>query len=200
MVSPENETKLANSVKELGQFKPVIVRSLPDGATDYEILGGEHRWQNAKAAGDKTIMILDLGEVDDIKAKKISIADNARYGTDDIIELSKLLETIGSPADLQEILPYTAADINALRSASHIALDDLELPEDSDVEAETPEAKPEKAPKTHTIMRFKVPIGDAERLTERLTKIQKAQGFTASDELTNAGDALVFALSEQEPA
>jgi hypothetical protein len=48
--------------------------------------------------------------------------------------------------------------------------------------------------KTHTIMRFKIAIADSERIAERLAKVQKRQGFTAADDLTNAGDALVHEL------
>lgn len=194
-VSPENETKLARSLDELGQFKPIIVRELRDipSMTDFEILGGEHRWQMAIAHKHKTVDIYNLGVIDDIKAKKITLADNARYGADDTLALAKLLGEIGTPDEIQSFLPYTDADVSAIFSASDIALDELELPESFEDKAPA-DLKPEREAKTHTIMRFKVPLSDAERITEIITKTAKRQSFTSSDELTNAGDALVHII------
>jgi ParB-like chromosome segregation protein Spo0J len=193
-VSPENEIKLARSLAELGEFKPIIVRELSDGTTDFEILGGEHRWSIVRDSGADEISIYNLGVVDDLKAKKISLADNPRYGADDTLALAKLLEEIGTADEIQQFLPFTDSDISAIFSASDIALEELELPESFEEKADALEIKPERAPKTHTIMRFKVPLGDAERITEVITKTQKRQGYSSSDELTNAGDALVHLI------
>jgi ParB-like chromosome segregation protein Spo0J len=203
IVTPDNEAKIAESLRQLGQFKPVIVRELYDAATktDYEILGGEHRWQIALREGTPEIDVYNVGVVSDEIAKKISIADNARYGADDTLALGKLLDEIGDANDLQAILPFSESDINAIFNSSNIALDELDLPEEFDKsDDEKPEAPLEKAPKTHTIMRFKVPIGDAERITELIAKVQKHEGFSGSDELTNAGDALVHVLLHAEKA
>lgn len=195
-VSPENEEKLAQSIRTLGLFKPIVVRALFDSdGSYYEILGGEHRWSAAKQAGLKEIPIFAV-KADDDKAKKIALADNARYGADDTIELAKLLESLGDAGDLQDFLPYTTADLSAIFSSVSIALDELDLPESYEEEAAPAGPPPESAPKTHTIMRFKVPLGDAERITEMIGKVKKRQNFTTSDDLTNAGDALVHQLFE----
>lgn len=201
IVSPENEAKISKSLKALGNFKPIIVRELRDETsdTDYEILGGEHRWDVAIKESWPEVDVYNVGVVSDEIAKKITIADNARYGADDTLALGRLLEELGTPADLQEILPYSEADVNAIFAASHIALDELDLPEELGSKTETErEEAPAKAPKTHTIMRFKLPIADAERITEKITRAQKDEGFTSSDELTNAGDALVHLLLGEE--
>jgi hypothetical protein len=198
-VSPDNETKLGTSIATLGIFKPFVVRTNRE-IDGYEILGGEHRWSEAIAAGIKLVPIFNLGEISDDKAKKISLADNMRYGADDTIELARLIEGLDDPEDLQNILPYTAADMSAICSSVDIALDALEIPDGFDEEdGAEPGPAAEKAPKTHTIMRFKVTLGDAESITELLTKVKKRQAFTSSDDLTNAGDALVhqlFAVAE----
>jgi hypothetical protein len=49
-------------------------------------------------------------------------------------------------------------------------------------------------------MRFKISLGDAEAISALIEKIQKRHGLTASDELTNAGDALVHILLRKEEA
>jgi ParB-like chromosome segregation protein Spo0J len=196
IVSPDNEEKLALSISHFGLFKPIVVRDLPgDDGTEYEILGGEHRWGAAVNAKLHEIPIFSVGEIDDDTAKKISLADNARYGADDTIELAKLLEGLHDAAQLNEILPWSASDISAIFSSVDIALEELDIGEGfEEEEAPAPSDKAAAAPKTHTIMRFKVQLEDAERVTELVAKIKKRQNFTTSDDLTNAGDALVHAL------
>lgn len=184
-VSPENEEKLAHSLKELGFFKPIVVRETDEG---YEILGGEHRWDLAKRESLAEVPVFSVGRVSDDVAKKIMLADNAGYGTSDPL---KLAEVIADLEDLDSLLPWTETDLKAIMSSTDIALEELELPESFDEDAKTSEPAASKAPKTHTIMRFKVPLGDAEKLTEIITKTQKRHGYSSGDDLTNAGDALV---------
>lgn len=193
-ITPDNEPKLVESIRQFGLFKPIVTRTVRKVA-GFEILGGEQRWHAAQEAGLEEVPVFDLGEIDDDTAKRITLADNARYGQDDIIELAKILEELGDAEGIQAILPYTESDLNSIFSSVNIALDELDLPEGFEEQDEkTPEAAAEKAPKTHTIMRFKVTLGDSEKITELLTKVQKRQGLTAADELTNAGDALVHHL------
>lgn len=196
-VSPDNETKLGNSISTLGLFKPFVVRQVKD-VEGYEILGGENRWREALEAKLDKVPIFNLGVIDDDKAKKISLADNMRYGADDTIALAELIEGLEDSSELQNFLPYTEADMNAICASVSIALDALEIPDDGFEEEGAPGPAPEKAPKTHTIMRFKVTLGDAEAITELLTKVKKRQAFTSSDDLTNAGDALVHQLFKIE--
>ena len=191
-VTPENERKIRASLKRNGVFKPIIVRETKDG--EYEIIGGQHRWEQAIELGLDKLPVFNLGCIDDKRAKEISLADNARYGTDDTIELAELLKTLDTD-ELKDFLPYGESDINEIFS-SNIALEELELEEDIETKLETPEdLKPVAKPaKTHTIMRFKVPIADAERITALIATTQKEYGFTEADELTNVGDALVQIL------
>jgi len=201
IVAPENEAKLDASIERLGMFKPVIVREIHDfeaGATVYEILGGEHRAQSAVRLGLGTIPVVNLGAIGDKVAKEIGLVDNARYGADETLGLASLLKELGTEADLAGFLPYTDDDIKSIFSASDIALDDLALDEEMPSEAsESDEADATRAPKTHTLMRFKVSLADAERITSLLSAIQKKHGYTLADALTNAGDALVHALLDK---
>lgn len=196
-VTPENEAKIRESIRRNGIFKPVIVRQV-ENVTGYEIIGGEHRWEQAIELGHTEIPIANLGPISDAKAKEIGVIDNARYGIDDTILLSDILQELGAD-DLQDYLPYGDTDLQAIFSASDIALDDLEIDESFEKPSENDEADEtplEKPPKTHTVMRFKLSLGDAERLTTLIAKTQKEQGLTTSDDLTNAGDALVHLLSD----
>lgn len=206
VVSPENEAKLDESIRRNGFFKPVIVREIdemlltaPPQAV-YEVIGGEHRWQSGIRLGMAEIPVVNLGKISDDKAKEISIIDNARYGDDDMVSYAALLKDLGGVSELQDFLPYSDDDFAVIFSSSDIALDDLEIDESFEKEQESqPDNEPPavRAPKTHTIMRFKVSNQDAARITGLVAKTQKAQGLTGSDELTNAGDALVHLLVGQ---
>jgi len=191
VVPPDNEARLRASIERLGFFLPVVVRELANG--ELEILDGEHRVAGAKALGLDTIPVINLGEVDDARAKSITLAANERYGSDDSMQLAALYEELGA-AELKTILPISDADLAAIMSVSTIDLDELGIDEDDD---ETPVPSSKSTP-THRVLRFKVALEDAERLSSLIKATQKAQGLTKSDELTNAGDALVHLLLEPE--
>lgn len=198
-VSSENEKKIRASIKRNGFFKPVIVREV-EGVAGYEIIGGQHRWEQAKELGLEKVPVANLGVISDTRAKEIGLIDNARYGADDTMTLSAILKEIGDAVEIQSFLPYGETDLNAIFSASSIDLNDLTIPEDA-LKSSLPEPEVEpvapKPTKTHTIVRFKVSNGDAERLTKLIATTQRDQGLTTADDLTNAGDALIFLLTHQ---
>lgn len=193
VVSPDNDAKLEESVKRYGMFKPVIVRELLDGTL--QIIGGEHRAQVAKRLGLTSIPVVNLGIIDDKKAKEIGLVDNGRFGEDDSYKLAEIIESLGGDyEDLAKFMPYTEEDLNSIFVNSSIALDELDslsLPEEG---VELPN---EKAMQTHQVMRFKVPLKDVEAVTQIIEKTIKVQGFDDSDSMTNAGDALVHLLLKE---
>lgn len=188
VLSPENEQKLDQSLRRNEMFKPVLVRQLPNG--DLEVLGGQHRVESAIRIGLGEIPVFNLGRISDERAKEICLIDNSRYGVDDTIELARLLESLdATQEELESFLPFTDGDLTAIFSAGDINLDDLLTTESE--ESAKPDPTDTPAVKTHTIMRFKVPVEDADRITKIFDKIMKIHGFTESDSLSNAGDALV---------
>lgn len=191
-VNADNQAKLNASMKDVGLFKPVICRTLENGTL--EILAGEHRTAIAVQNGLQEIPVINLGTIDDEKAKKIMLADNARYGSDDTLALAELLKGMDSGTVLADILPWTQDDLDNVMSSVNIDLDILEeFDENEEIETEIPE-KTEKPLKTHEVMRFKFTLGDAGRVRAALDRIKREQGFTEEDDLTNAGDAIVWHL------
>lgn len=189
VVSPDNEAKLEESLRRFGMFKPVIVRELLDGTL--QIIGGEHRAQIASRIGLTSIPIVNLGVLDDRKAKEISLVDNGRFGEDDSFKLAEVLESLGDYKDLIAVMPLSIEDLDSVFTNSSIALEELDslaLPDEKD------ELPNEKAVQTHQVMRFKVPLKDVEAVTQLIEKTIKVQGFDDSDSMTNAGDALVHLL------
>lgn len=202
VVSHENEEKLRASIERHGMFKPIIVRELwpatqcMSAEPTFQCIGGWHRCEQAIELGYTTVPVCNLGTIDDAKAKEISLADNARYGLDDTLKLSGLLEDLDLGA-IETFMPWTNRDIEAMTASIAVQIDDLDIdPADISIDEddEPMEAKAPKAPKTHQMLKFRVPIADAARVSSLINDTMKAEGFTAADDMTNAGEALAFLL------
>lgn len=194
-VSPDNMRKLRKSIEELGFVTAVVVRELPDGSL--QILGGQHRVEVACDMGMKTVPVINVGRISDAKAKKIGLVDNARYGSDDTISLAKIYEEIGiSSEELAAFLPFSQQDFDTISSAVDIDLDALELMggEEDDKGLDPEEVRAPKPARTHDFLRFRVTMGDAEKIRQLIEKTMKAEGLNDEDELTAAGMALAFLL------
>lgn len=188
-VSPEDAAKLDASIARHGLFKPVIIRTLDDGTR--QILGGHYRVESALRLGLDAIPVVNLGQLSDDKAKEITVIDNGRYGQDDTLVLGELLDSLGDSETLSYFLPFDKAELEAITTSCKIDLDTLGL-EEPDAE---PVERAAKAAKTHQVMRFKVSVEDEKQITETFKAIMQAQDFTGSDQLTNAGDALVWLVN-----
>jgi len=196
-VSPQNLSKLRKSMSELGFIDPVLVRTLPNG--ELQILGGQHRTEVAVDLGLRGIPILNLGVIDDIKAKKIGLADNSRYGADEAIQLAKIIEDIGDP-DLTSFLPIQDEDLQRIMRAVDIDLDSLDIaPADDEEPYAPPEDRPERPTKTHDILTFRVTVRDAESIRSLIEKTIKREGLDdGSDDKTLAGSAIAHLLLNGE--
>lgn len=189
VMSLENEAKLEESLRRNDNFKTLTVRVLDDGS--YQILGGEHRAKVAKKIGIAELPSVILRDISDSKAKEISLIDNSRYGSDDNLLLAEILASLDDVDVISDIMPFSEIEIETLMSASKFDLDDLGTLDDLDEDDlnDTPAAT-----KTHTVMRFKIALEDAAEIEELLKRSMKLNGYTESDSLTNAGDALVNLL------
>jgi len=192
VMSPENEQKLEASMDRLGMFKPLLVREIDGGVL--ELLGGEHRWEIARRRGEQ-VPVINLGRLDDNRAKEISLLDNGRYGTDDSLRLAEVLDGLGDVSELASFMPFSDTDLASIFSSVNIALDDLDLGVDDDLPTQKPKEKPEQ---THAMMRFRVPIEDMGDISKLIERIQKENGLKDDDSLTNAGHALVILAKRSE--
>lgn len=193
-VSPDNMVKLKKSITELSFVTSVVCRQLSDGSL--QILGGQHRTEAAIEMGLKEVPVLNLGTVEDNKAKKIGLVDNSRYGTDDTISLAQLYSDIGITSDeLASFLPYSELDFDTVKRAIDIDLDDLDISLDDEEQSVDPEQVKERPQRTHDILKFRVSLGNAERLRQKIEKTIKREGFDSeTDDLTAAGEALSHLL------
>jgi hypothetical protein len=89
-------------------------------------------------------------------------------------------------------MPYSEAEISELLKDVKINFDDLnEIDEDEEVIKEEPK---KEQMRTHTILKFKVALGDDERIMQLIENTARFNGFNESDQLLNYGDALAHLL------
>ena len=183
-IDPATLDRLRNSLDRLGTFKPILVRELDD--TSLQILGGYHRAILAQER-DEDVPVINLGLVDDQKAKELTLADNAVYGRNDSDLMNDLLKSMDVElAELSTFLPGHYEDLEFDLSAPEASVDLETL---GMTEPEEPVTRP--AP-THTTLRFRVPIDDAHRITDKIQEVIEAEDFTGGSSSENAGDALVY--------
>jgi ParB family chromosome partitioning protein len=196
-VNADNQAKLEESIRRNGIYRPVIVRELEDGAL--QVIGGEHTTRAAIALGYSEIDVYNLGYITEKRAKEISVIDNQHYGQEDAFGLASLLKEFDG--NVEDFLPMSDADLKAIFKSTSIDFDSLELPDPTDDVKTTsnPDDDLAAAPVTHTFMRYKVPLGDAEFVQRCIDSIIKRQKISGGDSLANAGDALVYLCNNQAP-
>lgn len=166
--------KLKASLQSLGSFKPILVR---ETALGFEIIGGYHRCEAAKELGFKTVPVINLGAIDDQRAKEIGLVDNTRYGEDDTELLSKLLDEVDQEL-LADILPDAP----------------VELPDIDDSTSELDDGLGDTTEDTHKTLKFKLEIGKAEEVEAILSKIAQEKKLRYPDGYSNFSEALYHAL------
>lgn len=186
ITDPVNEQKLRESLLRLGAFKPILVRTMKDGTL--QILGGEHRWKAAKQLEMDSVPVINLGKIDDKRAKEIGLVDNGRYGEDDTLGLATLVKELGD--DILTFMPFTQSDMDALDKISKINLDDLDKTPDEQL----PNLNQLPSAPSAQVMRFKVPVEDVGWVTTLIEQEMKNEGFKEEDALSNAGNALISLL------
>jgi ParB family transcriptional regulator, chromosome partitioning protein len=185
-VGPENEAKLRESLRKFGCYKPVICRELADGTL--QILGGQHRAMAAADLKFETVPVVNLGRIDDKRAKAIGLADNGRYGEDDMTKLSAVIAELGE--DAATYLPFSDQDLASLFAIGDIAITELDDDDGKDLGELVEQVS--KPTLTHELLRFKVPIEDAGLIREVIDLLIKTKGYAKEqDSLAAAGMALV---------
>lgn len=199
-LSAESEAKLRKSIEENGILRPVVVRELEDGSL--EIVGGVHRNDIFIEKGFEKVPVLNLGRVDDKTAKKALLLDNARYGEDDPTKLADLLSDVGTAKEIEQWLNMDLDDLETLIGLGSLEADELDLLDDlgdlEELDDEEIEIAPAKDLKTHQIMKFKVPVENAEMVKGVIDRIIKEQGIEDSDAGVKAGESLVWLAREYD--
>lgn len=138
------------SIKEFGFVDPVTVRRVP-GQEGYEIVDGEHRYRAAKEEGYTSISIVDLGEIPDSHAKRLTVVLNETRGEPDTTLMADLIKSLSDESvDLLAVLPYSEQELKRYLDIANFDLSTLEMPDTPvtpvdtsgvDVEQQGPEVK-----------------------------------------------------------
>lgn len=133
------EHKLTEYIRREGLVEPMVVRPHPTEAERHEILGGFHRWKICKDKLGYATMPCVVVDLDDKRAKILSINLNEMSGEPVPGLLSELLHDLNRELaieDLETLLPYDA-------SAIEDALELLKLPDGLDKMLEEEAARDE---------------------------------------------------------
>jgi ParB/RepB/Spo0J family partition protein len=118
--------KEKTSIKEFGFVDPILCRS-KDGKS-FEIIDGEHRYRAMAELGAPTILVMNLGDIPDDRAKALTVLMNETRGKADHDLLSKLMhelnESVGQEY-LTHIMPYSDREIANLVAHTEVDWDGL---------------------------------------------------------------------------
>ena len=202
-VGPENMEKLKASLENNSFFKPVLVRELDDGVL--EIIGGEHRVTAAQELGIE-VPVLNLGKLDDVMAKKLTLMDNDGYGENDSTLLARVLQDLeAGNVDIISEMTYTEDSLNDLLDLttktgdmldSLDGLDDLDL----DTPDTSPKPEPDEEVTTFKSIKVKVDISVSEHIDDLMLEAFERYHIEDSDPAVMRGLLLQRLLEDAEDA
>lgn len=171
--NPNRMTKLMRakareSIERYGFIDPLLVREV--GHHDYQIIDGEHRFDEGKALGMTEFPCVNIGLLGDSDAKKLTIVMNELHGQADPGKLGDVLTEILDDAGLTELmiaLPYDDKVLGSLLSTPLPVLPPLES---------APPTPAEDSPKTVWAERlFRMPKEVALVVDEALEKAKDGE-------------------------
>lgn len=162
----EHFDMLKREYERIGYVQPVLVRPMTDKEGRYEIVDGEHRWRALRQKGAEKLHVV-IKELDDDEARKTTLNMNDIKGTDNPVELAKVLEdlTEGTAVeDLEEDLLMDKEEIE-----QHELL--LDLPDSDELTEELDEATSEDEDDglDEVVIEFSVQSDTAEGLEEEFS-------------------------------
>jgi ParB/RepB/Spo0J family partition protein len=118
-MNDETFEKEVRSIETNGFIDPITIREVKDakGKVSLEIVDGEHRWRAATKLGIKEIPAVNLGDISDEQAKKLTIIANELRGAPEPALLAALLKDLNESIETSELalhLPMSQVEIDAL--------------------------------------------------------------------------------------
>lgn len=195
-VSAENIERLSASIDRIGNYKPIICRELDDGTL--QILGGHHRVEVSISQGQKTVPVINLGRIDDTRAKEITLLDNAQYGSNDVTALQSILSEIGTADDIISFMPFGAEQLNSiLETDVDVDIDEMlgDLEDDDGVGAEELAEKKSAPDEDPTKMfRARLSLEDYQFISSAVQSEKDRLGLTDVERVVADGIALTSLL------
>ncbi len=124
----EKLLELSNSIKNIGQINPIIVRESPKNKNKYIVVAGERRWRASKIAGLKNIDVI-ISDKSEKLSSLASVIENVQREDLNSLEEAEAYNSLINEHDLthEEISKFTG------KSRSHISnfIRIVGLPEDA---------------------------------------------------------------------
>lgn len=114
VMDPKMFEKEKASITEFGMVDPITVRRI---GKLWEIIDGFHRYTACKELGHEEILVIDLGDIDDQKAKKLTIIANDLRGQSDPMRLVQLVDDLAKQETtdaLSTLLPMSKLELDSL--------------------------------------------------------------------------------------
>ena len=184
--------KTIAAVKEFGFIDPVTVRSSINGVAlaRKQIIDGEHRVRAAKQLGLESVLIVDLGDVSDARAKTLTDVLNRMRGENDAQRWAEMVESIKLEApEMVELLPYSAAEITAMLAVNTFDWEALS--------AEAAASSEKAARAAQTLFSLQVLNTVANRATALLARVAAEHGCSPADAF---GAVFDFYAAQHYPA
>lgn len=197
----EQLDELAESIRRHGILQPLVVRPLPEGATErFELVTGERRWRAAQRAGLDEVPVV-VRTLDDTTALEIAIVENIqREGLSALEEAQAYRRLVDEFGHSQEAIATALG-----KSRSHVAntLRLLNLPEPVRRQLEAGELSAGHARALLTasnpvaVAREVIAKGLNVRETEQLVKARAGKPEPAAERGLDYKKIVVGALEEQ---
>jgi len=189
--------RLRRSLEEEGFISPMLVRETNEAGV-FEIINGEHRWFVAKELGMLWAPYISLGDISDVRAKRLTIVLNETKGEFDPIELSELLQSMQNDMTVEELfeqLPYRREELD-----SWLAMLDYD-PDQYARDAVEPTVQVPSSDDDWVDLEFRIPISASEAIEEEIGRIVDISNFQTESMEIKRGLALerMAILSSQTP-
>ena len=139
---PRQQQAIAESLQTYSQILDIIVRPNPNNPERFQIIDGEHRYDELE---DDDVYVTVLHGLPDADAKKLTIVLNETRGEADKIELAQLLANLSEDLEGDELLNALPYEQNELDELVKLAAVDWDNFNNSD-EEEEPNFKGESDP------------------------------------------------------
>lgn len=122
-MSAEAQQKLGANILATGRYPPIVVRSMEltedfkdeKAADKFQILDGEHRWLQQKAAGAEVVHIDVWAGITDAMAYQALLTLNSLRGKDDGAKRNQLIRLLADTVDVTDMAEMLPEDEERIR-------------------------------------------------------------------------------------
>ena len=131
---PRQQQAIAESIKTYSQVLDIIVRPDPENEGKFQIIDGEHRYQEL----GEDVYVTILHGLPEEEAKKLTVILNETRGDADKIELAQLLSSISDyfGDDLINALPFDEKELGEIVALADINWDSFDSGDETEDESD----------------------------------------------------------------